>query len=142
MTSDTPIIGRSILIFAAWAVLGFLGLCIFLEGLDRDSWAVSAAGVAVVVLAFVAHIVVNGIFDTGFTTGETVLGIGAYGLLGLVFLAGALGGGMTMADYYSGLTLFGVLAAGFLAYLFTRHGLRGAFSRFHVKPAAGDGAGR
>lgn len=142
MTSDTPIIGRSILIFAAWAVLGFLGLGIFLEGLDRDSVAVSAVGVAVVVAAFVAHIVVNGIFDTGFTTGETVLGIGAYGLLGLVFLAGALGGDMTMADYYSGLTLFGVLAAGFLAYLFTRHGLRGAFSRFHVKPAAGEGAGR
>ena len=32
------------------------------------------------------------------------------------------------------MTLFGVLTAGFLAYLFTRHGLRGAFSRFHVKP--------
>ena len=94
-----------------------------------------ATGVAVIVLAFAAHIVVNGVFDTGFTHGETVLGIGSYGLLGLVFIAGTLFGDLSMADLYSGLTLFGVLAAGFLTYLATRHGLRGAFSRFHIKPA-------
>ncbi|MNE84598.1 hypothetical protein D3C80_1815180 [compost metagenome] len=60
--------------------------------------------------------------------------MGAYGLLGFAFVIAAVGGSLTTTDYYSGLTLFGVLAAGFLAYLFTRHGLRGAFSRFHVKP--------
>jgi hypothetical protein len=136
MFPETPIVERSILVFAAWAVLGFLGLGMFLEGLQRDSWALSALGVSVLVLAFVIHIVVNGIFATGFTPGETVLGIGAYGLLGLVFVIGAVSGDMTMSDYYAGLTLFGVLAAGFLAYLFTRHGLRGAFSRFHIKPAS------
>ncbi|MBP1875516.1 hypothetical protein LPJGGPFB_01612 [Ensifer adhaerens] len=134
MKSPVPIVERSILIFAVWAVLGFLGLGIFLEGLKQDSWLLSAAGVAVIVLAFVAHIIVNGVFDTGFTPGETALGIGAYGVLGLVFVAGAVGGSLTMTNYYSGLTLFGVLAAGFLAYLLTRHGLRGAFSRFHIKP--------
>jgi hypothetical protein len=138
--TSPPNVERSILVFATWAVLGFLGLGVFLEGLERDLWALSAAGVAVIVLAFVAHIVVNGVFDTGFTPGETVLGIGAYGLLGLIFVVAAIGGTMTMTDYYSGLTLFGTLAAGFLAYLFTRHGLRGAFSRFHFKPMA-DGEG-
>jgi len=136
MSTSGPIIERSILIFTIWAVLGFFGLGCFLEGLARDSWSISALGVFGIVLAFVAHIVINGVFATDFTRGETVLGIGSYGLLGLVFIAGAVGGGMTMTDYYSGLTLFGVLAAGFLAYLFTRHGLRGAFSRFHVKTAS------
>lgn len=125
---------RSVLIFTIWAVLGFLGLGIFLEGMKDDVWALSAAGVAVIVLAFSAHIVVNGVFDTGFSQGEAALGIGAYGVLGLIFVVAAAGGTMTMTDYYSGLTLFGVLAAGFLAYLSTRHGLRGAFSRFHIKP--------
>lgn len=138
MAPETPIIERSILVFAGWAVLGFFGLGLFLEGMERNSWALSATGVAVIVLAFVAHIIVNGVFDTGFTPGEAALGIGAYGLLGLVFVAGAIAGDMTMADYYSGLTLFGVLAAGFLAYVFTRHGLRGAFSRFHIKTATGE----
>jgi hypothetical protein len=141
MTTASPNVERSILIFAIWAVLGFLGLGIFLEGLERDLWILSASGVAVIVLAFLSHIVVNGIFDTGFTPGETALGIGAYGLLGLVFVVAAIGGTMTMTDYYSGLTLFGTLAAGFLAYLFTRHGLRGAFSRFHFKPTTeGEGS--
>lgn len=134
MPSSPPNIERSILIFATWAVLGFLGLGVFLEGLERDIWLVSASGVAVIVLAFVTHIIINGIFGTGFTRGETALGIGTYGLLGLIFVVAAIGGTMTMADYYSGLTLFGTLTAGFLAYLFTRHGLRGAFSRFHIKP--------
>lgn len=134
MTSPVPIVERSILIFAIWAVLGFLGLGIFLEGMKTDSWLLSAAGVLIIVLAFVAHIIVNGIFDTGFSPGETALGIGAYGLLGLVFVVAAAGGTLTMTNYYSGLTLFGTLAAGFLAYLLTRHGLRGAFSRFHIKP--------
>jgi len=99
--------------------------------------------VGVIVLAFVAHIIVNGVCDTGFTQGEALLGIGTYGFLGLVFIASALFGDISMPDLYSGLTLFGMLAAGFLAYLATRHGLRGAFSRFHMK---GDdmsfGAGR
>ena len=134
MTPADPLVDRSILIFAIWAVLGFLGLGVFLEGLRVDHWALSAAGIGLLVLAFAAHIVVNGIFDTGFTPGETALGIGTYGVLGLVFVISAAKGSMTMTDYYSGLTLFGVLAAGFLAYLFTRHGLRGAFSRFHIKP--------
>ncbi|MBN9402286.1 MAG: hypothetical protein J0I30_05660 [Burkholderiales bacterium] len=134
MTSPVPIVERSILVFTVWAVFGFLGLGIFLEGLKQDSWLLSTAGVGVIVLAFVAHIIVNGVFGTGFSAGEAALGIGAYGLLGLVFVTGAVGGSLTMTNYYSGLTLFGVLAAGFLAYLFTRHGLRGAFSRFHIKP--------
>ncbi len=133
MNPTGPHTERSVLIFSIWAVLGFLGVGIFLEGMKTDHWALSAAGVLFLVLAFIAHIIVNGIFDTGFTPGETALGIAAYGVLGLVFVIAAIGGEMTMADYYAGLTLFGVLAAGFLAYLFTRHGLRGAFSRFHIK---------
>lgn len=134
MNPTGPHIERAVLIFAIWAVLGFLGLGVFLEGMKDDLWSLSSAGVLLIVVAFAAHIIVNGIFDTGFTQGEAALGIGAYGVLGLVFVVSAAGGVLTMADYYSGLTLFGVLAVGFLAYLFTRHGLRGAFSRFHIRP--------
>ncbi len=132
MPDKSPDVDRGILVFAIWAVFGFLGLGLFLEGMARDVWGLAAAGVAVVIVAFIGHIIVNGIFDTGFAPGETALGIGTYGLLGLLFVLGALRGGMTTSDFHAGLTFFGVLAAGFLAYLFTRHGLRGAFSRFHV----------
>ncbi len=126
-------VDRSVLVFSIWAMVGFLGLGLFLEGMSRDSWAISAAGIAVVILALVAHVIVNAAFETGFTTGESALGIGLYGLLGFVFVAGTASGEMSMSDIYACLTFFGVLAVGFLAYLFTRHGLRGAFSRFHIK---------
>lgn len=125
---------RLILIFCIWAVLGFFGLGLFLEGLKDDSWALAATGVGVIALAFAAHIIVNGVFDTGFSQGEAVLGIGTYGLLGLVFVVAAASGSLSMTDYYACLTLFAVLSVGFLAYLSTRHGLRGAFSRFHIRP--------
>jgi hypothetical protein len=136
MREPSKPVERGILVFAIWATLGFLGLGIVLEGFSRDSWAISAAGVATLVTAFVAHMVANAVFRTGFTRGEAALGIGTYGLLGAVFLLGVVGGEMSMTDYYSGLTLFGVLAAGFLAYLTTRHGLRGAFSQFHIRPGS------
>lgn len=136
MREPSKPVERGILVFAIWATLGFLGLGIVLEGFSRDSWAISAAGVAALVTAFVAHMVANAVFRTGFTRGEAALGIGTYGLLGAVFLLGVVGGEMSMTDYYSGLTLFGVLAAGFLAYLTTRHGLRGAFSQFHIRPGS------
>lgn len=135
MSDRAPNVDRSILVFTIWGGPGFLGLGVFVEGMARDVWAVSAAGVAVIVAAFGAHVVVNAIHRTGFTRGETALGIGVYGALGLVFIASALAGGMTRADYHAGLTLFGALAVGLLAYLVTRHGLRGAFSRFHLEAA-------
>ncbi len=132
MPDKSPLIDRGIMVFAIWAVFGFLGLRLFLEGMARDAWGLAAAGVGVIVLAFVGHIIVNGIFDTGFTVGETAMGIGAYGLFALLFVLAALRGDMTIADFYAGLTFFVALAAGFIAYLFTQHGSRDAFSRFHV----------
>lgn len=137
---NTPNVDRGILVFCIWSVFGFLGLGVLLEGFKLDAWGVSAGGVATILLAFCAHMVVNAVFATGFSRGETALGIGAYGLLGLVFVSGTASGTMSKADYYSGLTFFGCLAAGFIVYLATRHGLRGAFSRFHVKTVAQHGA--
>ena len=135
MIDDKPDLNRGILVFSIWGSLGVLGLCLFLEGMARDSWFVAAGGVVIIVAAFAAHIVVNALFGVGFSYGEATLGIGAYGLLALVFIAGALASDMTTIGYYSGLTLFGTLAAGFLLYLVTRHGLRGAFSQFHIGTA-------
>mgnify|MGYP000120862676 CR=1 FL=1 len=130
-------IERDLLVFAIWAVLGFGGLALLLEGFSRDSYWISLAGIAAIVAGFVAHIVVNGVFDCTFRPGEAALGIGTFGVMALAFIVGWLSGGMSQADYLAGLTLFAVLAFGFLAYLSTRYGLRGAFSHFHHKHADG-----
>ncbi len=125
-------IDRSILVFAIWAVLGFLGLGFVLEGFARDSIAAAAIGIGLVIAAFVAHIIVNGIWQQGFSDGEATLGIGAYGVLALVFILSWATGHVTASGYLAGIALFGLIAVGFIAYLATRHGVRGAFSQFHI----------
>ncbi len=129
-------IQRGILVFSIWAALGFLGLGFVLEGFTRNGVGLSLLGTAIIVAALCAHIVVNAIFRQGFTTGETTLGIAAYGAMVLVFIVGWLDGGLSPANYLSGVALFGILAAGFIAYLTTRYGLRDAFSQFHPHEAS------
>lgn len=126
---------RDLLVFSIWAVLGLGGLAFLLEGFARDAYLVSLAGVVTIIAGFVAHIVVNGVFGCSFKPGEAALGIGVFGVLALVFIAGWASGGLSQNDYWSGLTLFAALGFGLPIYLSTRYGLRGAFSRFHLKPA-------
>jgi hypothetical protein len=124
---------RSILIFAIWAVLGFLGLGFVLEGMVRESVVACGIGLVLILAAFAAHIVVNFVFGQGFSRGEAALGIGVYGLLALVFVLAWASGGMAPVAYGSGLAMFGIVGVGFIVYLATRHGLRGAFSQFHIQ---------
>ena len=129
-------IERGLLVFSIWATAGFLGLGFWLEGLARDSLAPAFIGIAFVVAAFVAHIVVNAKFQQGFSRGEAALAIGLYGLMALLYVGARLGGGMGRAGALSGLALLGVVAVGFIVYLATRYGVRGAFSRFHPRGRA------
>lgn len=135
---------RSILVFAIWAVLGFLGLGFVLDGMAHESVAAAVAGVTLLLATFAAHIVVNAVFGVGFSHGETALGIGLYGLLALVFVVARIAGRLGEVGYLTGIAVFGLLAAGFIAYLAARHGLRGAFSYFHshAEGAAGRRSGR
>ena len=52
---NTPSVDRGILVFAIWAVLGLLGLGVILEGFKLDVWAISAGGIATVMVALIAH---------------------------------------------------------------------------------------
>jgi hypothetical protein len=133
---------RELLVFSIWTVLGFLGLAFLLEGLTRDSYPLALIGIALTVAGFVAHIIVNQLVGDGFRRGEAALGIAVFGVLALIFIAAWVGGELSMSDYISGLTLFGVLVVGLVAYLATRHGLRGAFSQFHFRPAQDRGEDR
>ncbi len=129
-------IERKILVFSIWAVLGFLGLGLILEGLAQDHYFIALAGILSIVAAFVGHIIVNAIFNQGFQPGEVALGLSVFGLVVLFFILGWITTDLSMSDYYTGITLFAVLIIGFIAYLSTRYGMRSAFSRFHVKTNA------
>ncbi|MAS05132.1 MAG: hypothetical protein CL534_10660 [Ahrensia sp.] len=133
--SKPAAVERDLLVFSIWAVFGFGGLAFVLEGFSRDAYLVSLAGIGAIVAGFISHIIVNAVFDASFKAGESALGIGVFGVLALVFIIGWASGDLSQDDYWSGLTLFAVLGFGLPLYLSTRYGLRGAFSRFHLKPA-------
>lgn len=130
---------RSLLVFAVWSVLGLLALIMHLEGLSRESYSIALVGTGLLLTAFGAHVIINAIFNTGFTPGETALGLSVFGVITLLFIGGALSGGLSRAYFLSGLTLLAAVVVAFLTYLITRHGLRGAFSRFHSRRGRGDG---
>lgn len=131
MKSREHKVEHGLLVFAAWAALGSIGLLLIIEGFQRDAIWIALAGIGCIHGTFIAHIVINAVHDTGFGPGETALGLSSFGVLALVFVLSVLAGGASAVDFYIGLTLFGTLIAGFLIYLLTRHGLRGAFSKFH-----------
>lgn len=126
-----PAMERGVLVFSTWTALGMLSLALFLEGLALNSYAIALAGVAALVAAFTAHIVINALFRTGYTRGETALGLSVFGVIVLLVVAGYGSGRLDEQDFLACLTLFAVLVVGFLGYLVTRHGLRGAYSSFH-----------
>lgn len=123
---------RSLLVFAVWAAIGSIGLLLIIEGFHSNSYLTAVAGVGCIIAAFVAHIVVNAVAGTGFSTGETILGLTSFGFLVLLFVFSVLLGQVSTVGFYIGLTLFVTLICGFVIYLVTRHGLRGSFSKFHM----------
>lgn len=126
---------RSLLVFAVWAAIGSIGLLLITEGFHRDSYVTALAGIGCIIASFVAHIIVNAVAGTGFTTGETILGLTSYGFLVLLFVFSVLLGQVSTVGFHIGLTLFISLICGFVIYLVTRHGMRGAFSKFHMGQA-------
>jgi hypothetical protein len=124
---------RSLLIFALWSVLGLLALVLYLVGMRSDSYLIALVGTGVLLTAFGGHVIINAIFDTGFTPGETALGLGVFGVIVLLFITATLFGGLSRMNFLAGLTLLGTVVIAFVTYLMTRHGLRGAFSRFHPR---------
>ncbi|MGC4023814.1 MAG: hypothetical protein QM744_00705 [Mesorhizobium sp.] len=133
---------RTIIVFCIWASLGFLGAAGLVEGFSRDSLAISLIGLAGLLAAFVAHIILNAVFGQSFTRGEAALGIGAFGLFAFAFIASWFAGILSRADYFTGIAAFAAIGAGFLIYLAARYGTRGAFSQFHIPPAQNNGERR
>ena len=132
---------RDLLVFAIWSVSGVAGLAFLIEGFANDSYYIALVGIAIVVAGFIAHMIVNAVLRTSFGAGETVLGIGVFGILALSFIAGWARGALSEQDYWSGLTFFAVIGTGLPIYLATRHGMRGAFSHFHIGRSDDGGEG-
>lgn len=115
----------------SWALFGLFGVALILTGFASESVVLGAAGYAMLIAGFVAHIIINNLLHQGFTTGETVVGIMAYGAALVCFVASWAMGVVTGVQFLVGIVGFAAIILGFTIYFVTAYGLKGAFSMFH-----------
>lgn len=137
MADPTPTerLDRHALVMALWSPSALVAAALLHRGIvmtDNPWWI--AAGFAVIVAAFIGHILVNAILGTEFTTGETALAmvVFAIALVALVLTAligpPALGARIVLPV---GAGLAGLVLT-VVVYLVIAFGPRSAFGKFDV----------
>jgi hypothetical protein len=124
---------------SSWALFGTFGLCFVLSGFSLPLVPAILGGFALFVAGFISHLIINVVFHHGFTTGEIVTGLVAFGVGLACFIAAVIpGAGIAGPEFVVGISGFATLVLCFLVYLIIKFGLKGAFSRFHARSHAGE----
>ncbi|MBW3098957.1 hypothetical protein [Pseudohoeflea coraliihabitans] len=137
--TSTDRLDRHALVMAIWTPSAFVAAILAHTGIASEAapevaraWI--AAAFAAVILAFVGHVIVNTVLKTGFTAGETALGLVAFATALLTLLLTVLTGSDDLVQRIFlpvGVGLMALVVA-VIAYLVIRHGPRGAFEKFDV----------
>ncbi|MEQ1941558.1 hypothetical protein ABMA32_03955 [Mesorhizobium sp. VNQ89] len=125
---------RHALVMAIWTPSAFVAATLLHRGLSSGGAWWIFSGFAVIIAAFVAHIIANAVLGKGFTTGERALGIVAFAASVLALLLAVLVGppGLGARIFLPvGLGLISLVVA-VVAYLVIAFGARGAFEQFDV----------
>jgi len=136
MTDPTPIdrLSRHALVMALWTPVGFVAVALLHMGLTGGGpWWITA-GMAMILAAFVGHIIINVTTSSSFTSGETALGALSYSAALVALVLGRLIGPDDMGEgvfLTIGVGLAVILAA-VIVYMLIAFGPRGAFARFDV----------
>jgi len=124
---------RHALVLALWLPLGLLAAGLFHHGFGAGGPWWIAAGFGSVLAGFVAHVIVNAAFGTGFSGREIALALVLFGLTVITLVLSVLLDGAFSARFLLpvALGLIG-LALAVVFYMVTRFGTRGAFERFDL----------
>lgn len=124
---------RHALVMGVWLATGLLAAVFLIHAFGGGSVWAAAAGFAVLLAGFGAHVIVNAVWRTGFTPGELALGLCVYGA-GLVwFLLSLLLGNVEAARLFVPIGVgFIVILVAVVFYLVTFFGVRRTFERFDV----------
>jgi hypothetical protein len=123
---------RKLAIITSWGVAGSFGLSCIMSGFNQNQLALGLLGFALLIAAFVAHLIIGSMFGLMFDTGEVIVGFILFGI-GLVAFAASwiFDPRFDSVDVAMGLAGFAAIIACFFVYLVTRFGLKGSFSMFH-----------
>lgn len=125
------VLDRHALVMAVWLALGLAAAMLLHLGLGTGGWAAVAAGFALLLAAFVGHVIVNAVYRTTFTRRELALGLVVYGVaLVTLCLAALLVPGFRDQSFlplFLGLVAFGVCV---VFYMITHFGVRGVYTAF------------
>lgn len=119
-------------IMTSWALFAAFGVCFVLSGLAESDLVTGLIGFVAFLAGFGAHIIINRIFDVGFSGPQVALALGAFTAGVLCFIAGAIfDPDFTEADLIIGIAGFGALVTCFLAYVLIKYGIRGSYEMLH-----------
>lgn len=115
-----------------WSFFGSFGMGFVLSGFSGSLWWAGMLGYALLVAGFVDHVIINRVFDTGFSGGEIAFGLVAFGISALSFIGSWLfDPTFGSANLGIGLTGFAAMTACLLSYLVVKYGLRGSYLMIH-----------
>ena len=86
--SSTPdidtiqLVEKRLAVVTNWGFFASFGMGFVLSGFSGAQWWVGMLGYALLVAGFVGHVIINRVFDTGFSGGEIALGLGRVRHLG------------------------------------------------------------
>ena len=127
------IVEKRLAVVTNWSLFASFGMCFLLSGFSGANWGLGLLGDGLLVLGFVGHLVINHVFEQGFSPGEVALGLVLFGISALSFIASALFGARFGPENLGlGLAGFGALAACLMFYLVIRYGMRGTWDLIHT----------
>ncbi|ESY62370.1 hypothetical protein NKI77_21795 [Mesorhizobium opportunistum] len=124
---------RHALVMACWLAVALPAAILFEYGFGRGGTTYILAGFAAILSGFVAHVIANVVYGTGFSPRELGLGLVIYGLALVLFVVLSLVSASFAAHNFLPLSI-GFIATGAVVvfYLITRYGARQAFEAFDV----------
>ncbi len=115
-------------IMTNWALFAGFGICFVLSGFSHDDPSIGLFGFALFVAGFVAHIIINRIFNVGFSNSQVALGLAAFVVGALSFIASCLfNPRFGQTDVFVGLSGLSAIMGCFVIYVLINYGVRGSY---------------
>ena len=118
-------------VLTSWGFFGAFAFCFVMSGFSGGDLTFGLLGFALFIVAFVAHVIINWIYETDFSAGEAALGFVVFVVAALSFIGSWMfDSNFGTTNLVIGLAGFAAIIACFMFYMLARFGMRGSFALF------------